>query len=585
MRKRNIKRVSALLLASAILLTACGNQNEEVNNSQNNVTSEVSEKSSETSTENKEKEITKISLYPQNANLLSGLVAGHKAEYLAENGLELEVWAYSDEKTNAILASGDLPDIMYVSYQNLPTMIEAGMILPLDDYLDQMPNYQKYDQLHTATNYLREFQSAGTGKVYGMPTTVGSPAQKAIPNTDRYAVRLHWDIYEEIGAPEIADFDSLVDVMLQMKQAHPTDADGNTIYGTVLNGGSDSTFFKMMTAWWQWHGYDSGNYCQPYLLELNMVNGEVTSILEEDSLYREGLEWYNKLYRNGLIDPDSINIDRSTQAPKVNNGLAYVPSGFLPGWEPTYYQYYIPGTNIYYNNELPYGAASVIAINAKTTNLDACLAFLDLMIDPFTQFRLNYGPEGDAWYIDGDKMYLTERFKGYLRGNEWNISGYTYANGEEMAIFNTPFILHQGEPLSYKDDNGKNRSVLLTNWSEFAEASQSNETFVKWQKTTGYNNWVEWIEAENAYYTEGPLDGIFSFLSTPDDVMQLTISAIKDIVVNASWKMVYAESEEEFDKIWNQMVADCEGLGCKDIMDWRLADIDNAIAIRDSLAK
>ena len=245
----------------------------------------------------------------------------------------------------------------------------------------------------------------------------------------------------------------------------------------------------------------------------------------------------------------------------------------------------MPGTNIYYKNELPYGAASVIAINAKTTNLDACLEFLNLMMDPFSYLRLNYGPEGDAWYIDGENMYLTERFKGYLGANEWDFSGYTYENGEEWVLFNTPFILYQDETLPYKDGNGNYRAQAIENWSEFAESYQNSETFIKWQKTTGYSSWVEWIEAEGAYYKEGPLDGIFSFLSTPDDVMQLTISAIKDVVVNASWKMVYAESEEKFDEIWNQMVADCEGLNCKDIINWRLADIDNAVAIRDSLAK
>ena len=438
MKKGTMKKVLALVLALMLGLTACGKQ-ETVKEESKVQTTETQKESEVKVTEEKEeiKEITKISMYPSSANTLSGLVTGHKADFLAEHGLELEVWAYSPEKTNAILASGDLPDIMYIDYANLATLIEAEMILPLDEYLDDMENVQKYEILQPAFNYLKEFQSAGTGKVYGMPLTVGSPAQKPVPDTERLAVRLHWDIYEEIGAPEINSFDDLVDVMLKMKEVHPTDADGNTIFGTVLNSGSDGSFFKMMTAWWQWHGYEAGNYNQRYLLEMNMVNGEVSSILEEDSLYREGLEYYNKLGRNGLIDPDSMNIDRSTQTTKVSNGLAYVPSGFIPDWEPTYYQYYIPGTNIYYNNDLPYGQGVVMVVNAKTTNLDACLEFLNLMSDPFTQWRLNHGPEGDAWYIDGEYMYLTERFKGYLEANDWSTTGYTYENGEEMAIFNT----------------------------------------------------------------------------------------------------------------------------------------------------
>ncbi|MCM1304935.1 MAG: hypothetical protein NC306_12655 [Butyrivibrio sp.] len=67
--------------------------------------------------------------------------------------------------------------------------------------------------------------------------------------------------------------------------------------------------------------------------------------------------------------------------------------------------------------------------------------------------------------------------------------------------------------------------------------------------------------------------------------MQLTIDALKTTIVEASWKMVYAESEDDFNAIWDKMVSDCEGLGAQDVIDWRLADIDNAKQVRDSLAE
>lgn len=65
---------------------------------------------------------------------------------------------------------------------------------------------------------------------------------------------------------------------------------------------------------------------------------------------------------------------------------------------------------------------------------------------------------------------------------------------------------------------------------------------------------------------------------------QLMVDSIKDVVTTASWKMVYAENDASFDSLWNQMVSDCEGLGAQDIIDWRLADIENAKSVRDSLA-
>lgn len=117
--------------------------------------------------------VTTVTLYPSDANLQSGLVGGYKADIFADRGFAVEVWAYSDEKTNAILASGELPDLMYVTRDNLEVMIEAGMVLNLDEYLDQMPHVTEKEELQTAMNYAREFESDGTGILYGMPTVVG----------------------------------------------------------------------------------------------------------------------------------------------------------------------------------------------------------------------------------------------------------------------------------------------------------------------------------------------------------------------------------------------------------------------------
>lgn len=593
MKRNPFKRPFALGLAGAMALSmaACGSSSSSTASS--TVAESASESAESTAQFNigevgttTSADVPTITLYPRDANLTSGLVGGYKGDYFASRGFNVEVWAYSDEKTNAILASGDMPDIMYIPAKNVDDMIESGMLLNLDDYLDQMPHVQSYDGLDTALNYVREYRSNDTGSVYVMPLVVGDNATHylASDTTERNAVKLNWAAYEAAGCPEITDMDSLLDATEAMLAAMPTAEDGNPMYGTVLNSGSDTSYWACMVMWYRMQGYLEQEL--PYLLEENMVDGTVESILSEDSMYYQGLKWYNSAYKRGLIDPDSISNDRATQKPKVDNGYTITPSGYLPGWANTYMPYYVPGTKIYYNYTNTYGDSNyVIGINAKTENLEACLNFIDMLADPDAYLWIRSGPAGEIWDVDENGVAtITET--GIESAKKYGTGGvFTTSSGEEIALWNTPWIVSDGGALtSYTDAEGNPRANMTSTWTEMLEISTDNDAVRAWQKDTGYDTWMDWLNENNAYADSSALDDITTFVSIPDDVMQLTIDSIKDVVTTASWKMVYAESDADFDALWNQMVSDCEGLGAEDVISWRLADIENAKAIRDSLA-
>ena len=593
MKHNPLKRPLALGLAGAMALSmaACGSSSSSTASS---TVAESASESAESTTQfnigevgtTTSADVPTITLYPRDANLTSGLVGGYKGDYFASRGFNVEVWAYSDEKTNAILASGDMPDIMYIPAKNVDDMIESGMLLNLDDYLDQMPHVQSYDGLDTALNYVREYRSNDTGSVYVMPLVVGDNATHylASDTTERNAVKLNWAAYEAAGCPEITDMDSLLDATEAMLAAMPTAEDGNPMYGTVLNSGSDTSYWACMVMWYRMQGYLEQEL--PYLLEENMVDGTVESILSEDSMYYQGLKWYNSAYKRGLIDPDSISNDRATQKPKVDNGYTITPSGYLPGWANTYMPYYVPGTKIYYNYTNTYGDSNyVIGINAKTENLEACLNFIDMLADPDAYLWIRSGPAGEIWDVDENGVAtITET--GIESAKKYGTGGvFTTSSGEEIALWNTPWIVSDGGALtSYTDAEGNPRANMTSTWTEMLEISTDNDAVRAWQKDTGYDTWMDWLNENNAYADSSALDDIGTFVSIPDDVMQLTIDSIKDVVTTASWKMVYAESDADFDALWDKMVSDCEGLGAEDVISWRLADIENAKTIRDSLA-
>ena len=589
MKKKVVKRLMATLLATVTIaasLSACGQQvNGDKTTETQETTVNTSEEVKETETAPVEIDKSKLpvlSLYPANANLTSGLVDGFKSDMFAENGFQLEVWAYSDEKTNAILTSGDLPDIMYVKVgETLDTLIETGKILDLTEYFDQIPHLYDNEYMEGALANVKENRSAGTGKVYCLPVGVGDQTVKYSWSSpvDRNTVKIRWDVYEEIGAPEIKDYWDLIDVMEEMYKAHPTEADGTKVFGTFLDNGKDTVSFGAMELWYKWQGYQNNQL--KYMLEVNYVTDEYTSILTEDSKYYEGLKWYNEVYRRGLMDPDSINTDRATQAKKVDLGLALVPSGTLPGYAPFCYEYYIPGTQIWYDNCNEIGNANyVIAINAETEYLDECLALLDMWCNPDDVFELTMGPEGDLWYKDGEAAYLTEEFEAHLASGEANgYNGFLMSDGSQMSTWNTEFVTSTGTLTTLKDGEGNYRPASLTVWDEYQEYSVNNDTFKAWQETTGYTSYSEWLEAENALHTSSAVSTYNKYWSSkaPEE-LELIIAALRDVVVTASWNMVYAESDEEFNNIWNKMVKDCEELKAQDVINWRLSDIEAARA-------
>lgn len=592
MKRKVVNRLLAMVLASSMLLamSGCGNSGENAPASAD--ASQTSEESSEEGFQEQGsaqgEEVTydhldKITLYPDDSTTPSGLVTGYKADVLAKRGLELEVWSFSDEKTNAILAGGDLPDVMFVKYENLQTLIESGMVLNLEEYLDDMPHVSNNEIVQTALNYTRKYKSADTGEIYGIPIQIGKTEET--DDTGRNAVKVNWEAYYAAGCPEIHTVDDLIPAMKTMMEATPeSTVDGTKTWGTMLNAGSDDTYWGNMQLWYKFFGYEPDNL--PYLIETDMVHNKYESILERDreSLYYQGLKWYNECYREGVMDPDSINNDRETQKGKVETSRAcMIPSGTCAGWS-GYRPVYLDGQELYAENwTKPYGIDMYLVISAKSQNVDAAVRMIDFLADYEAYFEIWCGPEGILWER-GEDGYIYPTQYGLDTATGVNTDPIEF-NGEQRVTWLDHIIatnfddnIHYRRP-SNKDEGPRG----LDTWKEVKEIKRQTEENIQWVETFGYDTFTELLKDHNAYNLDSELASVISFCPEPDDLMKLTIDSVKDTVVKSSWQMVYAESDEEFEATWDQMVADCKALGAEDIVSWRLEELDKALAIKKEL--
>lgn len=599
MKMKNFKRVLGLVLAAAMVLTACGQKpaaNEKTSEAVSKTETSVSETESketesvaatEETVVNKE-DLPVISLYPANASLYSGEVTGYRSDYFAEHGFQMEVWAFSAEKSNAMMVSGDLPDIMYVQAGSdmFKTLVENEQIINYDDYKEYLPNiYENQPNEYWPANleFSRESLSEGTGNLYILPSGLGTGTTKwrETSTFDRNIVKLRWDVYEAIGAPEISDLWELIDVMEDMMEYMPETEDGTKMYGTFLDNGMDTNYFGAMQLWYRWDGYDHNIY--KYFIEGKHTTGEINSIFTEDSKYYEGLKWYNEVYRRGLMDPDSISTPRTDQAPKLTAGLAMVPAGTLPGGPPYCYEYFIPGLDLYYDFTVENMAANStsLVINAETEYLEECLEFVNMLADPYSVLNIMYGPEGDIWQMDGNVVSCTDEFLAWLEKNSV-INNYPMSDGTEWYTWNTPLLCSMANELTgYVGVDGKEVCCMPYLWSDAQAVTTGEPNWQSWKETMGADNLLDYVEKNNiTLTTSSAFDGLV--LPNPDDNQNLTISSIKDVVVTQSWQCVYAETDEEFDAAWDKMVKDAMGLGAQDIIDWRIQCYKDAMASRDA---
>lgn len=531
-----------------------------------------------------EKTLTTVTVYPPDAaTATSGNPPDYINKFFNDEGLDIQIWAYSPEKTNAILASGDLPDVMYVTYKDLQTMIEGNMVLNLEEHLDKLPHVTEDPIIMTAVNYVRQFRSADTGELWAIPACVRVQAEA--DDTGRNAVKVLWDVYYAIGAPEVKDVYDLIPVMKQMMEYQPTAEDGTKTWGTCLNSGTDSQYWRSMELWYKWFGYELDNL--QFLLETDMFNAKYTSILEagRDSMYYQGLKFYNTCYREGVLDPDSINNDRSTQKAKVETSKAImIPAGSTPGWASDYLPIHLENQKLYQENwGSPYGSDMYFVINPKTENLDACLKFIDMMADADFYYQMYNGTEEMGLWYTGEDGYVYPTELGFIQSTTPGGDGTYFADGTKVETWLDRPVRSFTHSLSYIGPEGPRQARGMSEWVEIKAENNKSESNTQWMERFGFATFTKLLKAENAYTLSSPLTNVISFCTPVDEWTQLSLDALRDVMVTGSWKMVYAQTDEEFEAIWDQMMKDCKDLGGEDIVSARLEDLANAKTIKDSL--
>lgn len=215
-----------------------------------------------------------------------------------------------NDKMNVTLASGDLPDVLKVSTVQFEQLYEAGMLEDLTDV------YNTY-----ASDLVKEFLGAEDGaglkpvtkdgKIYAMVNFPGS-----LDSSDMIWIRQDW--MDNLGLKPPKSMQDVIAIAEAFTFDDPNGTGKRDTYGIALEKNLPINGFLL-----GYHGY----------LEtwIEDENGEIVNGTIQPEI-KEGLAELQRLYKEGVIDPEFGVKDFSKMMEDVNAGKAGM--FFLPQWAP-----------------------------------------------------------------------------------------------------------------------------------------------------------------------------------------------------------------------------------------------------------
>ncbi len=522
-----------------------------------------------------------IEVYSQLANY-SGRQTGWSAALLKDLfNVEITIIPEQDGTYATRSAAQNLGDMVVwgSNGEDYKQAIKNGLLLDWDeDDLGEIYAPYIWANYQDALNSNREV-SQDDGKLYGFGMGVASSREGH--QSFMYSWDLRWDLYKELGYPEIKNLDDLMNVMLEMKKICPKDEDGNETYGVSVWPDWDGNMVMYVKALaTAYYGYDElgfGHY--------NPKTGEFYSALDEGSPYMEMLKFFNKLYRAGLLDPNSMTQTYDEAATKLKRGGAFW--GIFDYATSNVYntpEHLAAGKMMYTRkpdeaNPIVYGLSTlggnrIWSVGSKAEYPEVVLAILDYFASPEGAMAIWYGPRGLTWdYNEEGGIYFTEL------GLKTNADAKTDLNG---IVWTSPYTGKQ-----YTLEGTYNDGSFQANNTTYANDAINPES--KLGEPFNKNNWVSVVNATpyaikedwaawSGFQLKDPyLDSLGQYTIMPelpysesskgDDLKVIWDQCAKAITTN-SWRAIFAKADGEFNMHIRNMRTQCQNYGYEKCLKW-----------------
>ncbi len=528
-----------------------------------------------------------LTVYSQLANY-SGIQTGWMGDVLKEKfNVELNIVPDSDGIFQTKMGDQDLGDIIIWGgkMDQYTQALNAGLLYDLEednlineygpDIVSGMP-----DALKTNRELTSELTGGAEDTLYGWGHSVATSSEDH--QLFFYTWDTRWDLYKEMGYPKIKDLDEFADMLKEMQKKDPKDDSGNKTYAVSLWPDWDDAMVMYVKATaTAYYGYDElgiGLY--------DPATGTYYDALQENGPYLEMLKWYNGLYRDGLLDPDSMTQTYDQMVEKVQNGgvlfsifnysgsLAFNTDAHLEDDQYMYCMKPEEASPIVYGMST-LGGNYITSIGANTEYPELCMEILNYFCTPEGFMTMSYGPKDECWYYDEEGYtHFTELGAACKKDLKTPMEGHegTFQDGTmQMAV--STWATDAVNP----DSNGE--TYNSDNWKSTREAAKF-DIQKDWQNHTGAQELNEYFEMGK--YTVAP--GTSYTASTKSDDLKTVWKQVTDCIKNESWNAIYAKSDAEFDKYVAKMRKETAGYGYDKCLEWSQQEAEKRKALEDALS-
>jgi len=481
------------------------------------------------------------------------------------------------EAEKVMIASGDLPDVMQVFSENSKAMVKANMLLPLDELVNKYaPDLKQNADL--PIKYSKEYLSALTGPDQGKLFVIPGGIDTGGDVLQLVAPFVRWDYYADLGYPEIKNYDDLLNVVSEMLEKNPVNEDGQSFYGFSPWFDWGSFPFHIFT------GYMTGKSISSGGLELDMFSNIAKDwVFNDDGIMYEGVRFWNKANRMGLLDPNALTqkYDTSLEKGAQNRILCQITSwhqgntnndleakGFsgrgmqaLPPFEGTenYVGFWSGGWG---NVDRGW------TVSKDTKYPDRAIDFINYLFSIEGAMNFHNGPKDEYWTEDSGSNKLTEKFMDAQKNNPNFVLDTGAGKYNTWVGLGGWFIAPNGQPLKLLNDKETTKSNYIkvdNDYINYYDVEVKGDTAKKFAKN---------VEVKSVPNTATPMD-------TPADIK--IIDAKFEDLINVSFpRMVLAKSDDELNEMIEAFRSEAKKLGIEKSQEFYLQQNQSA---RENLTK